>query len=199
MEQIQKSIVDGNISEWVSLYADDLYRWALHKTSDKETAEDIVQETFLAAFKSIDKFKGKSQPKTWLFSIMKNKIMDYHRKKYRETTINQSKLSNGSDGADILENFFDQNGTWKPENNPANWHDMEDHLLDDDDFNEVLGNCMKKLPSNWFSAMSMKYLEEKEGKIICQELGITPSNFWQILHRAKVQLKACLEMNWFNS
>lgn len=199
MNPTQKTATEINISKWVTLYADDLYRWALHKTSDKETAEDLVQETFLAAFKSLDRFEGKSHPKTWLFSIIKNKIMDYHRKKFQEATINQSKLNKGLNESDLLENFFDNNGAWKAENSPTNWHHIDTHLLDNPEFNNILGNCMKKLPSNWFSAMNMKYLEEKEGKLICQELGITPSNFWQILHRAKVQLKNCIEMNWFNS
>lgn len=187
------------IQKWVSVYGDDLYRWALHKTSDKEAAEDLVQETFLAAFKSIDNFQGKSQPKTWLFAIMNNKIMDYHRKKFREATIHQSQLNQQQDGADILETFFNNAGSWKTENSPANWQEMDGHLLDNVDFQEVMGNCMKKLPEIWFSAIQLKYLEEKKGKVICQELGITPSNFWQILHRAKIQLRACIEKNWFAS
>jgi len=71
--------------------------------------------------------------------------------------------------------------------------------LDNVEFKSVMENCMKKLPDTWFSAIHLKYLEEKDGKVICQELGITPSNFWQILHRAKVQLRACIEKNWFKS
>ena len=75
MENKQATSAHSIIQKWVAVYSDDLYRWALHKTSDKETVQDLVQETFLAAFKSLDKFQGKSQPKTWLFSIMNNKIM----------------------------------------------------------------------------------------------------------------------------
>lgn len=187
----------NNIQEWVSLYADDLYRWALHKTNNKETSEDLVQETFLAAFKSIDKFKGKSQPKTWLFSIVNNKIMDYHRKLFRSAPLNQYQLSSKPEGRDILENFFDSEGTWRPEAKPSEWHEMEGHLLDNSEFLIVLRCCMKELPGSWNSAIHLKYLEEKDGKLICQELGITSSNYWQILHRAKLQLRICIEKKWF--
>ncbi|MCK5469453.1 MAG: sigma-70 family RNA polymerase sigma factor [Cyclobacteriaceae bacterium] len=186
-----------NIQDWVTRYADDLFRWAVHKTSDKETAEDLVQETFLAAFQSLDKFQGKSHPKTWLFSIVNNKIMDYHRKQFRSETINRSQLNSNSERIDVLENFFDSEGTWKPEARPSDWQEMEGHLLDNPDFTKMLKYCMNKLPGNWCSAIHLKYLEEKDGKEICQELGITSSNYWQILHRAKLQLRICIEENWF--
>jgi len=189
----------STIKEWVSLYSDDLYRWALYKTSEQEVAQDLVQETFLSAFKSIDKFQGKSQPKTWLFSIMNNKIMDYHRKRFRSATINQSRLNSKSENRDVLENFFDSEGGWKRDKSPNDWQELEGHLLDNPEFTKVLSGCMKKLPHHWDSAIQLKYLEEKDSSEICQELDITPSNYWQILHRAKLQLRMCIEKNWFKA
>lgn len=197
MENKDGTVSHYNIQEWVSLYADDLYRWALHKTNNKETSEDLVQETFLAAFKSIDKFKGNSQPKTWLFSIVNNKIMDYHRKLFRRGPLHQFHLSSKSEDRDVLDNFFDNEGTWKPEAKPSDWQEIEGHLLDNSEFTKVLNYCMGDLPGNWFSAVHLKYLEEKDGKEICQELGISSSNYWQILHRAKLQLRICIEKKWF--
>ncbi|MBT5258072.1 MAG: sigma-70 family RNA polymerase sigma factor [Nitrospina sp.] len=199
MENKQATSAHSIIQKWVAVYSDDLYRWALHKTSDKETVQDLVQETFLAAFKSLDKFQGKSQPKTWLFSIMNNKIMDYHRKRFKSATINQSQLNGKSESGDVLENFFDSEGTWKPDARPNERQETEGHLLDNHEFKSVLSDCMKNLPHNWDSAIQFKYLEEKDAKEICQELGITASNYWQILHRAKLQLRMCLEKNWFKS
>lgn len=194
-----KLTVDRNISEWVSLYSDDLYRWAFHKTSDKETAEDLVQETYLAAFKAFDKFQGKSLPKTWLFSIMNNKIMDYHRKRFKSTTYNESQLSGKQEKGDVFENLFDDSGTWNSDVRPNDWQDLEVHLLDNIEFKTVLTGCIKKLPKNWDSAIQFKYLKEQNAKEICKELGITSSNYWQILHRAKLQLRMCLEKNWFKA
>ena len=198
MENEQGTFAQSIIEKWVVMYSDDLYRWALSKTNEKETAEDIVQDTFIAAFKSLDKFQGKSQAKTWLFSILNNKIMDYHRKKFRSITINESNVNHGINN-DVLTDIFDGQDSWKDEAKPNNWHDLDGHLLDNLEFNETLGSCMKELPGNWFSAIQFKYIQDKSAKEICQELDIKPSNYWQILHRAKLQLRLCLEKNWIKS
>lgn len=190
------SSLHRNIREWVSKYADDLYRWALHKTNDKESSQDLVQETFLSAFKAQDKFQGNSQAKTWLFSILNHKIIDFHRKKFRETVINNTSRNAFSSNSDVLDHFFDEDGAWKPEANPNTWQENEEHLLDNMEFKVVLQDCMNKLPKNWYYAIHFKYLEAKDGKEICQELGITSSNYWKMLQRAKLQLKMCLEISW---
>lgn len=173
---------------WVQLYSDSLYSWALHKTSNKETAEDLVQETFLIAIKSFDKFKGDSNPKTWLFSILNNKINDHYRKSYRMPVVNNDT---------ILDIFFESSERWRKDQMPQKWTDDTDNLLDNVEFKQELDNCLKKLPPNCFSAIQLKFIEEKKGNVICQELGITDTNFWQILHRAKLQMRKCLELNWF--
>ena len=178
----------ATIKRWVELYSDNMYSWALHKTSSKETDEDLVQEAFLAAVQSFDKFKGDSNPKTWLFAILNNKINDYYRSSYRRPMV---------DDNSIFETLFDSNDQWKPDQRPQQWADDTGHLLDNDEFQKTLHHCMKKLPDNWFSAIQLKFMEEKNGEHICQELGITDTNFWQILHRAKLQLRKCLELNWF--
>ncbi len=172
----------------VEMYSDNMYSWALHKTSSKETAEDLVQETFLAVVQSFDKFKGDSNPKTWLFAILNNKINDHYRSSYRKRVV---------DGDAIFETLFDSNDQWKTEERPQQWANDTEHLLDNNEFQQTLHHCLKKLPDNWFSAIHLKFMEEKNGEHICQELGITDTNFWQILHRAKLQLRKCLELNWF--
>lgn len=183
------------IKEWVALYANDLFKWAIHRTNDRESAEDLVQETFLAAFKSVDNFKNESKVKTWLFSIMNNKIIDFHRRKFRQLLVYQSSLN--QDGKDILDTFFDSNGSWRSDERPDK--NQDSHLLDNNKFNEVFQKCMKNLPEKWFSAIHFKYMEEKSGTEICQDLGITSSNYWKMLQRAKLQLKKCLEINWFRN
>jgi RNA polymerase sigma-70 factor (TIGR02943 family) len=182
--------VKDTIKCWVELYSDNLYSWALHKTSSKETAEDLVQETFMAAVQSFGKYEGKSNSKTWLFAILNNKINDHYRTSFRKPI--------QSDSA-FLQTFFDSNDNWKSEETPKKWGYEEGNLFDDPDFQKALEYCMGKLPENWFSAVQLKYLEEKNGELICQELGISPTNFWQILHRAKLQLRKCLEINWFKN
>jgi RNA polymerase sigma-70 factor (ECF subfamily) len=176
------------ITGWVQLYSDSLYSWAFHKTSNNELAEDLVQETFLIAVKSFDRFKSDSNPKTWLFAILNNKINDHYRKSYRNP------ISNGND---IFGYFFDERERWRENENPQLWSDDTEHLLDDIEFQQELHQCLKKLPSNLYSAIQLKFIEEKKGNEICQELGISDTNYWQILHRAKLQLRKCLELNWF--
>ncbi len=180
--------VNATIKCWVDLYSDQLYSWAFFKTSSKETAEDLVQETFLASVQAFEKFESKSNPKTWLFAILSNKINDYHRINFRKPTVTNSS---------IFEIFFDEYEEWKKKERPKDWSEENNHLLDDSEFQNTLQNCLGKLPSNWYSAVQLKFIEEKKGELICQELGIAPTNFWQILHRAKLQLRKCLEIHWF--
>lgn len=97
-------------------------------------------------------------------------------------------------------NFFEVDGGWQESRKPKDWLDEDEkHVLDDDDFQEVLRKCMEALPEKWNFAVKLKYLTEKNGDEICQELEITPSNFWQIVHRAKLQLRDCVDKNWHNN
>lgn len=175
---------------WVKLYSDNLFSWALHKTSSKETAEDLVQETFMAAFNSFGDFKNESNPKTWLFSILNHKINDFYRKTYQTPVV----LNN-----DIFDVYFNDIDHWKPNEMPQQWSDENEDLADDADFRRELNKCLKRLPPHWLSAVHLRFVHETKSHIICQELGITDTNLWQILHRAKLQLRKCLEINWFKS
>jgi RNA polymerase sigma-70 factor (ECF subfamily) len=183
------------IKEWVVAYSDSLYSWAYHKVSSKEVAEDLVQDTFLAAVQSYGSFEGKSSAQTWLFSILNRKIIDYYRHQTRliidREDIQTERVYKQSDA------LFDETGGWKEHVHQNGWED-EGQLLDNPLFLVELKKCFGKLPANWESAVSAKYLLEKDSNQICQELNITPSNYWQILHRAKLLLKKCLETNWFN-
>lgn len=181
---------------WVDLYSDKMFSWAFHKTGNRETAEDLVQDTFLAAVNAFSKFEGKSNPKTWLFSILNNKIVDFYRKEVRNPVVTEAS-QNAPDGLSFFDTLFDGDGGWLTNQAPANWGTSSDNLLDDKNFVEVLQLCMGRLPANWNAAMRLKYLEEKKADSICQELGIAQTNYWQILHRAKLQLRKCLEAGWF--
>ncbi|MDE3183178.1 MAG: sigma-70 family RNA polymerase sigma factor [Bacteroidota bacterium] len=186
----------STIKSWVEAYSDKMYSWSLYKTNSKETAEDLVQDTFMAAFQAMNKYEGKSDPKTWLFSILNNKIADHFRKRYRNPTITESEIKLSSE-ASFFETYFDVDGSWIKEQQPGAWSAEDMHLLDNTIFIKVLQSCLGKLPSDCHAAVQLKYLEEKKGEIICQELKISPTNFWQLLHRARLQLRRCLEIHWF--
>ena len=177
-----------NLAEMVEMYTSELYSWAVHKVSDSELAKDLVQDTFLAAVEKIDTFRGDSSPKTWLISILNYKIIDVYRKK-----VNQPVSMDNQ----VFSKFFDKEGSWQEEKRPKDWHEDDLHLLDDTEFQKVLKKCLDALPETWNMCVKLKYLSEKSGEEICQELGIAPTNFWQIVHRAKLQLRDCVENNWF--
>ena len=183
--------VRWDLAKWVDEYTSDLYSWALYKISDSEQAKDLVQETFLAAAEKMEVYRGESTPKTWLISILNHKIIDHYRRKISQP-ISMEDTS--------MVRFFEKEGEWQANKKPLNWQ-VEDNqiLLDDVEFQAVVENCLDALPDKWSTSVKLKYLTEKSGEEICQELGITPSNFWQIVHRAKLQLRDCIEINWFKS
>lgn len=176
------------INKWIDLYTEELVSWALHKVSDIETAKDIVQDTFLAVTLGISRFKGESNPKTWIFSILNNKISDHYRKKYKQSaTID----------LDVLSTFFNSEGEWIIDKQPREWGKEDMNLLDDLDFLRVLKFCIENLPDKFNSVVMMKYYSDKKSGEICKELDISSTNMWQIMHRAKLKLRDCIENGWF--
>ncbi|SDI92283.1 RNA polymerase sigma-70 factor, ECF subfamily [Chryseobacterium taeanense] len=173
---------------WVKQYSEPLLRRAVYLLSDKIEAEEIVQEVFIAAFSSYDSFEGKSQPLTWLLTILNRKVADFYRKKYR------------SEPQIYLDHFFDETGSWKSDDVLCDWDvsEKEGELLDDGDFNKTLEECMEDLPLRWKIPMKMYYLEEKKAQEVSQELNISTTNLWKILQRSRMQLRECLEFNWFS-
>ncbi len=178
------------LADWVAQYTEEMYKWALYKTSSIEVSEDLVQETFLAAAEKISAFKGDSSPKTWLFSILNHKIIDHYRKKVSQTVYLENQ---------VLSDFFGEDEGWLHEKQPKDWQDEEGHLLDNEVFQSVLKKCLDALPEKWNLSVKLKYLTSKSGEEICQELDITPSNFWQMVHRAKLKLRDCIETKWFQN
>lgn len=187
----------NEVGEWVEIYTGELFSWALYRTSSRETAEDMVQDTFISAVEAWDKFNHDSSPRTWLYAILNNKIRDYYRKEARNVVISEGMFFPEGEQESFLDRFFDKDGTWKKEMRPQHWNTEEEHLLDNVSFRKVLHDCLNKLPVQWNRLIGLKYMEGRKGQDICKEMGISPSNLWQILYRARLQLRACLEKNWF--
>lgn len=187
---MKKRSDQSELTSWIRTYTRDLISWAFHKTSDLQTAEDLVQDTFVVAAETLAAFRNESHPKTWLIGILNNKISEHFKYRARHATVNL-------DNDRTVGEFFDDRGHWKNEYAPHEWEETSGHLLDDEEFNRIFQRCLGRLPSQWFACLSMKYLEEKDPKKVCQELAISPTNYWQIVHRAKLQLRDCLEKHWF--
>lgn len=177
----------NDVEKWVNDFTDYLYNWAYYKVKNIHIAEDLVQETFLIALKQINKFEGKSSPKTWLTSILNNLILEYYRQKIK----NNSKVD-----ADISD-YFSETGHWIIEKLPQDF-DENINILDDIDFTNVFDECLDKLPIKYQIIIKYKYLSNKKADDICKELGITQTNYWQLIHRGKLSLRECLEKNYFS-
>ncbi len=177
---------------WIDLHADVLYAYALKMIPDAHQAENLVQETFLAALKAQASFKGNSSEQTWLVGILRHKITDTLRSKYREVPASSLAPQDSS-----TDSFFDQiNGTLRTA--PGSWNVQPDDLLNHNEFWQTFEDCLKHLPTKTSAAFSLSEVDQMKSKEICKVLNITPTNLWSLLHRARVQLRQCLQINWFD-
>lgn len=176
------------VTAWVNDYSDILYGYVVQRVSDTDTAKDLLQETFLAAWRNVDKYNGDASVKTWLFTIPKNKIIDHYRK---ISTMHTEELANGDNGNDSY--YFDSTCHWTEETYPSEWGNLP---LESKEFYAILNKRIKKLKEVQAAVFTMKYFDDMESEEICKVLNITSSNYWVLVHRAKVQLRAYLEVNW---
>jgi RNA polymerase sigma-70 factor (ECF subfamily) len=169
-----------------------LLRVAQLQLRDRESAEDAVQETLLAALAAQDGFSGRSSLKTWLTGILKHKVVDAIRRRQREPRATAS-FEEELD-LDDFDALFRSNGAWDAP--PADWGDPV-AALDRREFFDIVDFCLDKLPPNTGRVFMMREVMELETEEICKELAITANNLWVILYRARVSLRQCLEQNWF--
>ena len=177
-----------NVTEWVQAYSDIMYGYVVKRVKDNDTAKDLIQETFLAAWRNVDKYNGEASVKTWLFTILKNKIIDHYRK---VSTRHIEELVNGATDDDSR--HFDNIGHWTEDTYPSELGNLP---IESKEFYSILNNGIKKLKGIQAIVFSMKYLDEMKSEEICKVLNITSSNYWVLIHRAKVDLRAYLELNW---
>jgi RNA polymerase sigma-70 factor, ECF subfamily len=168
-----------------------LLRFALLQMRDRNIAEDAVQETLLAAIQGASRFAGQSSVRTWLVGILKHKIVDSIRKTARER---QGESDVEKESTEDLEGFFASDGHFAEP--PQEWASPE-RSLEERRFFEALERCLQALPRNTANAFTMRELIGLETEEICKELGISTSNCWVMLYRARMSLRACLERTWF--
>jgi RNA polymerase sigma-70 factor (ECF subfamily) len=169
-----------------------LLRVAQLQLRDGDLAEDVVQETLLAALKARDGFNGTSTVKTWLTGILKHKIVDAIRHRQREPRALPA-IEEEID-LDDFDPLFKDNGGWAAA--PSDWGDPE-NALNRREFFDVMEICLDKLPANTARVFIMREVMDLGTDEICKELTITANNLWVILYRARMALRLCLEQNWF--
>lgn len=175
---------------WVDDHGDFLYRFAWYRVNNEDIARDLVQETFLAGLKAT--FSGKSSVRTWLTGILKRKIADHYRDHYRHSA--DSQLAEESD-SDFIEDG-PKAGHWKPERAPKDWENLPDSVAEQSELRRILETCIQKLPELTSKVFKMKEIDDLETVEITGILQITENNIWVILHRARKQLRKCLEVKY---
>jgi len=178
-----------NPNKWIDLYADYLFNYTITRIDNAELAKDIVQETFLSALKAMKNYRGDASERTWLVSILKRKIIDQYRK-----------MNSKKGRAEIHVNFYedgDKKGNWLEECVPQHWGNEAEINIESQELGSAINNCVKALPEKYKMVFKMKTIDNIDTEDICNELGITSSNLWVIIHRARLQLRKCMEESWF--
>lgn len=165
-----------------------LLKYARLQLRNAAWAEDAVSETVLAALEKPQAFAGQSQLKTWLVGILKHKLIDQIRRNCREMS------TTAEDGADLDDELFHPDGHWREA--PQDWGDPE-QALRQLEFMKVLEACVELLPGQQGRLFMMREWLELDSDEICKALAITPTNLWVMLHRARLRLRECLQLNWF--
>jgi RNA polymerase sigma-70 factor (ECF subfamily) len=177
--------------------ADFLYRFSLSRTKDPSIAEDLVQETFLAALKARKNFQGRSSVRTWLIAILKHKIVDHIRKQVREQTSDKVESIFNAAANDPADTIFNDEGDWRIR--PSKWSIDPMKLYEQKEFMDVLYHCLGELPKRQAEAFMMREIDGFSTEEICKVLNISATNSWVMLYRARMWLRQCLENNWLNT
>jgi len=185
-EQKPKNTLDPD--KWVSRYADFLFNYGISRVSDGIIVEDLIQETFLSAVKSAKNFKGEDSEKTWFVSIFKRKIVDHYRKSNSKKAKFETPMNRLSEDR---RNMIADGGAVEA-------FEYSDGDIEQEELGKVLQACILDLKGNQRRVFEMKTIQNMETEEICNELGITASNVWVLLHRARIQLKNCVSENWYN-
>lgn len=184
-------------SIWIDKFGDYLYSYAMSRLNNSTVAEDVVQETFLAALKARGSFAGVSSEQTWFIGILKNKIVDYIRKVSKETNVENIDIASGDES-----NFIQSgpmSGSWTPRRRPADWNIDTNDIVEKKEFWKFLHYCLSALPKKMALIFNLRELEEEKPEKICNDLKISPTNLRVIMYRARSQMRTCLEKNWIGT
>ena len=187
----EKSKTPLNPESWVDQHGDYLFSFALFRVQNQAAAEDLVQETFIAALQNHKNYKGQASERTWLTAILKNKIIDYLRKQSREQPTDDIERF-----LNMSEDLFNAAGKWV--NGPGKWSFAPSVLYDKKEFWQALKKCLESLPKRLAQAFILREMDGMSHEEICKVLEISSSNSWVVLYRARMGLKKCLGTSWFD-
>ena len=180
---------------WLTEHGDCLYRTALMRVRNPDIAADLVQDTLLAALRTVENFGGRSTERTWLVGILRHKISDHFRKLGRETSFTDLVFFK-----DECPDKFDADDFWHhDERAPREWNTGGEGSLNRAEFLTALQVCLGKLPERVSAVFLMREMDDVPSPEICETLGVSASNLWVMLHRARMALRQCLENGYFST
>ena len=184
-----------NPEHWVEEHGDELFGYALARVRDRSAAQDLVQETFLAALRARAIFAGRSSERAWLFGILRNKLVDHYRLKGREALLAEGDSPGLEEGK-----FFHAMGlrkdAWIKSLAPQAWASPDESLVQKE-FQSVFHHCLARLPDKVAQVFLLKEVDGLASEQICKDLNVSANNFWVMSHRARLALRRCLELHWF--
>lgn len=190
-ESVEDPSMQMNSESWVDEHGGYLFHYAMSRVDDSELAEDLVQETFLGALRSSERFGGRSQVKTWLVGILKHKIVDHFREQNRLRPVCDFDTELSED------HFFEEAGRWRVE--PAKWEARPDLVCQQKEFKTVLHRCLESLPPRHAEAFILRELEDMNTGEICEILNVSATNLGVMLHRARLKLRESLARLWLET
>lgn len=177
----------------VDQYADYLFRYALLQVRDRSRAEDLIQETFLAALESYASFNGQSSTKTWLLGILKHKIVDDFRKNWRQMQLTSNEIeADAAEGPSLAFSAAVSDDRFIS----TEWHADPQARIEQKAFWKLLSEGLAGLNSRMATAFTLREIEQLSAKDVCARMQISESNLWVMLHRARRHLRECFELNW---
>jgi RNA polymerase sigma-70 factor (ECF subfamily) len=182
-------------TDWLDEHGNYLYRYALVRVRDAAAAEDLLQETLLAAIGSYQAHEGRSSERTWLVGIMRHKVVDYFRRLARTPEFHVSD-EEGND-LDWFEPEGEWRGHWRDGQAPVSWPVDAVKLMESREFWEIVDRCLKCLSPQMAAAFTLREIDGLSSQEICEILNVTPNNLWVILHRGRAKLRHVLETEWF--
>ncbi|QNX32598.1 RNA polymerase factor sigma-70 [Acinetobacter seifertii] len=170
-----------------------MIKFAFLQLSSLPQAEDVVQEALTSAFQNLDSFKGRAAFKTWVFAILKNKIIDVVRQKSR--LVAMSELFKDEESELTVDELFDASGHWHKYEAPQAWQSPEE-MMEQSDFWIIFEACLDHLPAKYAQVFMMREVVELSSNEICSKLELSISNFNVLMYRSRTRLRECLENKW---
>lgn len=182
---------------WVDEHGDYLFRYAMFRLRETTTAEDAVQETLLAALQAYDTYAGRGSERAWLTGILKHKLTDHFRRLGRETPLSQIAGEEFEHGEFFRPPGDEWEGHWAVGYTPSEWCETPESLAEQGEFFRVIDDCLSPLPARVSGAFVLREVDGLGTEEICRKFGVSANNLWVMLHRARLHLRRCLELNWF--